>query len=108
MSEEKKDLTTFEKTFNAGDWKPIRNCPGRFQLIGGHSEISVENLTESENPVVEISIDVVPDKVLIIEFEDGGGIISYVKDNGRFIHTLNTKEGFKRKLNQLKSGIKDI
>lgn len=108
MSEEKKDLTTFEKTFNAGGWKPIRNCPGRFQLIGGRSEIPVENLAESENPVIEISTDVVPDKVLTIEFEDGGGIISYVKDDGNFIHTLNTNEGFKRKLDQLKSGTKDI
>ena len=54
-----------------------------------------------------ISTEIVPDKVLTIEFEDGGGIISYVKDDGKFIHTLNTKEGFRRKSDQLKIGIKD-
>lgn len=107
MNEEKKELTNFEKAFNTGKWKPIRNCPGRFVLIGGGSEILVENLSESKNPVVEFSTETVPDKVLTIEFEDGGGIISYIKDDGRFIHTLNTREGFKRKLEQLKSGIKE-
>lgn len=104
MSEERKDLTKFEKAFKTGNWKPIRNCPGRFLLIGGRSEINIENLSESRNPVVEISTEIVPDKVLIMEFEDGGGIISFVKDAGKFIHTLNTKEGFKRKLDQLKKG----
>jgi hypothetical protein len=44
---------------------------------------------------------------LTVEFADGGGIISYVKDDGKFIHTLNTKEGFGRKLDQLKGGMKD-
>jgi hypothetical protein len=48
MSEETIDLTTFEKVFATGDWKPIRNCPGRFQQIGGRSEIPVENLRKAK------------------------------------------------------------
>ncbi|HRH42053.1 MAG TPA: hypothetical protein PKY82_10440 [Pyrinomonadaceae bacterium] len=104
MNEKKKDLTTFEKAFNTGDWKPIRNCPGRFLLIGGRSDINIENLSESKNPVVEILTEIVPDTVLMIEFEDGGGMISYVKSDGKFIHTLNTNEGFRRKLDQFKMG----
>jgi hypothetical protein len=104
MSEEKKDLTTFEKVFGEGNWIPIHNCPGRFRMIGGRSEIPVENLAESENPVVEFLTEIVPDKVLTMEFTDGGGIISYVKEDGTFIHTLNTKEGFERKLEHLKGG----
>ena len=32
---------------------------------------------------------------------EGGGLISYRKADGRFIHTLNTPEGFRRKLEQL-------
>lgn len=106
MSAEKKDLTTFEKVFGEGVWIPIRNCPGRFRMTGGRSDIPVEKLAESENPVVEFSTDAVPDKVLVMEFTDGGGIISYQKDDGRFIHTLNTKEGFQRKLEQLKSSLR--
>jgi hypothetical protein len=107
MNEETTDLTTFEKVFATGDWKPIRNCPGRFQQIGGRSETPVEKLVEGENPVIELSTEIVSDKVLTVEFADGGGIISYVKDDGKFIHTLNTKEGFGRKLDQLKGGIND-
>lgn len=105
MRERREESTTFEKAFNSNDWKPIRNCPGRFLLAGGPSEILVGNLTESKNPIVELSTETVPDKVLTIEFEDGGGIISYKKDDGKFIHTLNTKDGFKRKFDQLKSEI---
>ena len=103
MSERKEESTTFQKAFNTSNWKPIRNCPGRFLMIGGRSEIPVEKIAESANPVVEISTESVPDRVFKMEFADGGGIISYVKDDGRFIHTLNTKEGFERKLEQLKS-----
>ncbi|MBX7169707.1 MAG: hypothetical protein K1X72_02045 [Pyrinomonadaceae bacterium] len=102
MKENTVESTTFGKAFNSNDWKPIRNCPGRFLLAGGRSEILIENLSESKNPIVEIETEVVPDKVLTIEFEDGGGIISYVKDDGKFIHTLNTKDGFKRKIDQFK------
>jgi hypothetical protein len=68
---------------------------------------SRRKLAESENPVIELSTEIVSDKVLTVEFADGGGIISYVKDDGKFIHTLNTKEGFGRKLDQLKGGMKD-
>jgi 2-polyprenyl-3-methyl-5-hydroxy-6-metoxy-1,4-benzoquinol methylase len=32
---------------------------------------------------------------------DGGGLISYRHADGRFVHTLNTPEGFGRKLDQL-------
>lgn len=41
------------------------------------------------------------DPVLVVELEDGG-IISYQQADGRMIHTLNTPEGFSRKLQQLK------
>lgn len=99
MNEE--DLTTFEKVFGGGNWKPIRNCPGRFVMIGGRSDLPIEKIVESKNPVIEFSTEIIPDKVLTLEFEDGGGIISYAKDDGKFIHTLNTQEGFKRKLDQL-------
>ena len=40
------------------------------------------------------------DRVLVVPLEDGG-LISYAKPDGRFIHTLNTTEGFARKLSQL-------
>lgn len=40
------------------------------------------------------------DAVVVVRFKDGG-LISYRKPDGRFLHTLNTEEGFQRKLEQL-------
>jgi len=40
------------------------------------------------------------DPVIVAAFEDGG-LISYRQADGRFLHTLNTREGFERKLDQL-------
>jgi hypothetical protein len=40
------------------------------------------------------------DPVIVAPFEDGG-LISYRKADGMFLHTLNTREGFERKLRQL-------
>ena len=40
------------------------------------------------------------DPVIVTPFDDGG-LISYRKADGMFLHTLNTREGFERKLHQL-------
>ena len=40
------------------------------------------------------------DPVIVTPFEDGG-LIWYRKADGTFLHTLNTREGFERKLRQL-------
>ena len=40
------------------------------------------------------------DPVLVVEFE-GGGLISCLREAGTLMHTLNTSEGFHRKLRQL-------
>ena len=40
------------------------------------------------------------DPVLVVPLKNGG-LISYRQPDGRLIHTLNTAEGFSRKLQQL-------
>ena len=40
------------------------------------------------------------DPVVVAVFEDGG-LISYRKPNGTYVHTLNSRDGFERKLQQL-------
>ena len=40
------------------------------------------------------------DPIIVTPFEDGG-LISYRRADGMFLHTLNTREGFERKLHQL-------
>jgi hypothetical protein len=44
--------------------------------------------------------DAAKDRVLVVPLEDGG-LISYARADGRVVHTLNTAEGFVRKLSQL-------
>jgi predicted methyltransferase len=46
------------------------------------------------------------DPVLVVEFE-GGGLISYLREAGTLMHTLNTAEGFRRKLRQLGVELKE-
>lgn len=43
------------------------------------------------------------DPVIVTPFEDGG-LISYRQADGLFLHTLNTRDGFERKLRQLGIG----
>ena len=41
-------------------------------------------------------------------FVKGGGLISYARSNGTFVHTLNTLQGFERKLGQLGLRARDV
>lgn len=50
--------------------------------------------------VVEFRVKAARDVVIVARFNDGG-LISYRRDDGSFIHTLNTQAGFLRKLQQL-------
>jgi hypothetical protein len=67
----------------------------------------------SEGPIATTPEEMVPganssehvcvaarDPVIATPFEDGG-LISYRKADGHFLHTLNTRDGFERKLRQL-------
>lgn len=48
-----------------------------------------------------------PDEVLVVPLNDGG-IISYRRPDGSMLHTLNTAEGFARKLAQLGIEIMEV
>ena len=91
---------TFDVLMKSQDWKPIRNCPGRYVLHGARNDLRPQELLGDDVEVKEYQVDAAPDAVLVVELEDGG-IISYRRDDGTFLHTLNTPEGFQRKLLQL-------
>ncbi len=38
---------------------------------------------------------------VVVVWLDKGGLISYKKGDGKYLHSLNTAEGFERKLSQL-------
>jgi len=80
-------------------WRPIRGCPGRL-VLNGLSERSVEDLAEMTAPASVRTSPVTRDPVVVVQLADGG-LISYLKPDGRYLHTLATREAFARKLKQL-------
>ena len=93
--------TTFQELWNRWPWRPIRNCPGRFVLPWTEKPISLEKLLGCSCKPQTFSSPEAKDPVLVITLEDGG-LISYQQTDDRVIHTLNTQEGFSRKIRQLK------
>lgn len=63
-------------------------------------KISVETLLGFEVEAKEFHSRKARDKVVVVKFEDGG-LISYRREDNSLLHTLNTEEGFERKLEQL-------
>ena len=85
---------------NQWQWRPIRHCPGRFVLITGNQSLSFPELLGGNYPIHSFTCSSAKDTVLVVTFEDGG-LISYARVDGSILHTLNTPEGFRRKLAQL-------
>lgn len=80
-------------------WSPIRGCPGRL-VLDGLSARSVEDLVRVPGPLPERVSARARDPVVIAQLPDGG-VISYRKPDGRYLHTLATPEAFARKVRQL-------
>jgi hypothetical protein len=89
---------TFDALMARFGWRPIPGCPGRFVLRGQHG-LSPADLLGGQEPKI-FRVRAAPDPVLVAPLE-GGGLISYARPDGRFVHTLNTEEGLARKLAQL-------
>jgi len=72
-------------------------------LVDAPARLSLEDLLGPTAQIMGFQSDEAKDKVLVAVL-DRGGMISYKRDDGTLLHTLNTEEGFERKLRQL--GIK--
>ena|SRR5436190_6039636 len=93
-------LVTFATIFERMAWRPIPNCPGRYALAAGAVATPPDDIVVGANGGSEHVCAAAKDPVIVTPFEDGG-LISYRKAGGVFLHTLNTREGFERKLGQL-------
>ena len=91
---------TFDAVRELGEWAPIRDCPGRFVLRGVRPTLGVTDLLGGVAGVRQFQSPGAGDAVWVVCLEDGG-TISYRRPAGTWLHTLNTKEGFRRKLEQL-------
>jgi hypothetical protein len=90
---------TFHGLFQKWQWRPIRNCPGRYLLAGVPPSLPPEALIGIAD-VREFRVSAARDAVLVVRLIDGG-LISFKRSDGSYLHTLNTPEGFARKLTEL-------
>jgi hypothetical protein len=90
----------FAEIFSARSWTPIRGCPGRYGLADG-AVLESPGALVPDAAAREFRVTSARDVVIVIPFADGGGLISYKRGDGTYVHTLNDDDGFRRKLTQL-------
>ena len=96
-------MKMFTDLMGAWSWRPIRGCPGRYILASPSDGLTPTALAGTGSCVREYRVTKARDPVVVAELDDGG-LISYRKPNGNYVHTLCDRKGFERKLKQL--GIK--
>lgn len=93
-------MKSLEQLLTKWNWRPIRNCPGRYVLSGAGARLTPAEILGEEIIPTEYKTVAARDTVLVARLDDGG-LISYARADGSYVHTLNTAEGFGRKLLQL-------
>ncbi len=92
---------TFDEIMTRWAWKPIRHCPGRWILSMAEFCGEPSSMVGPGARVVVFEVEAAADPVVVVRL-DRGGLICYKKGDGRYLHTLNSAEGFARKLSQLR------
>ncbi len=92
-------MIDFDELWSRYEWKPIRNCPGRYVLKEA-TKLRPEDLCESDVESLQCLSAAALDPVLVTRLKRGG-LISYLKKDLTLVHTLNSEAGFARKLEQL-------
>jgi len=67
----------------------------------GPVDLSPEDLLGQDSEVRVFRVATAKDAVVVARL-DKGGLISYSRTDGTYLHTLNTAEGFERKLSSLR------
>ncbi len=91
---------TFDEIMSRWAWKPIPRCPGRWILSMAEFCGEPAALAGPGAEVVVFEVEAAADPLAVVRLDEGG-LISYKKGDGKYLHTLNTAEGFERKLSQL-------
>lgn len=99
VTQYRRGVRRFEQLMCAWAWRPIRGCPGRL-VLNQPSRLGVRELAGEDIAAEPFEVPAARDAVHVAPI-DGGGLISYAQADGTFVHTLNSPEGFRRKLAQL-------
>jgi hypothetical protein len=97
---------TLQKLWELWVWSEIKNCPGRYvtkkNIVsqGMTPEQVLDCLHLSGSPQT-FDVENNRDKISVVWFFDGGGLITYLKGEGQYVHTFNTESGFQRKTKAL-------
>ena len=117
----------FITLYNFFTWRMITNCTGRY-TCKDHKQVShLPPVEVLRNAGIDLAVidrlkqyfvsfeNERKDPIYVIPFEDDGltGLITYVKTNendegtARYVHTLNSKSGFRRKLDAINVVLSD-
>ena len=92
------------------EWKEIRNCPGRYtvrrrrDLARWPPERLLAAALGGNVPPVSLwrHRSGAKDAIHAVRFAGGGGLLTYARADGAFVHTLNTESGLLRKIAALR------
>ena len=92
------------------EWKEIRNCPGRYTVRRRRdlSRWPPERLLAAAlgGNVPPVSLwrhsSSTSDAIHAVRFAGGGGLLTYARGDGTFVHTFNTESGLLRKIAALR------
>jgi hypothetical protein len=93
-------MLSFDELFARWSWTAIPGCPGRYVLRDAPADVSPQQLLACDMDLRGFHTPRARDTVFVVAL-DGGGLISYLRAGGGYCHTLNTVEGFARKVEQL-------
>jgi len=100
------ETLTVDEILRRGYCKPIRGCPGRW-ILSEDERLDPGTLAGRTGGSRRFRRDFVPDEIWVCALRDGG-LISYRKPDGRFVHTVCDSEGFLRKLSKLDIAREDV
>ncbi len=92
------------------EWKEIRNCPGRYTIRRRRdlSRWPPERLLAAALGAAAPQTSLwrhsssTSDAIHAVRFAGGGGLLTYARADGTFIHTFNTESGLLRKIAALR------
>ena len=101
--------TQLQALWDYCEWKEIRNCPGRYttrrrDLARWPPERLLAAALGAAAPQTSLwrHSSSTSDAIQAVRLAGGGGLLTYARSDGKFVHTLNTESGLLRKIAALR------